>query len=833
MATKTTRRKNTAAEKKRVFHQQMAAVIAFGAGLLITALTFIAGENVWRFLHSALFGLFGLCTYAVGPLICYLSLDCALKKRSILWPFLIALGALAFGCGLLQLMFSPELAGNNFFDKFVNLWATGSAKQGGGLLFCVIGWPLSALCGRIGAVLIMCITLFVGLMIYSGKTLVDLHKSVSQPVKQAGQMIERQMEKREQQRQKKAAIDIDLGNTHPIDIPLDEEPPTPVSASIPVSAPVEELSAEGDRQTAVPVVDDIFDEDPIEPFPVGERTQPLGDIDELVSRVAAEQQGPSPAEIFSPSGAQKPAPATGPELPFAAAEEKNSSPLEGAVEVMPPIDLVPAPAPGQAPPYKFPPVSILDATRGPANADISNELRQNADRLVDTLKSFGVQTRIINISRGPAVTRYELQPNAGVKISKITNLADDIALNLAAVGVRIEAPIPGKAAVGIEVPNRNVSVVGIRELLGSDTFRTAASPLTVALGKDIAGAVKVADIGKMPHVLIAGATGSGKSVCINSIILSLLYKSSPEEVRLLMVDPKVVELGIYNGIPHLLVPVVTDPHKAAGALGWAVTEMLNRYKLFAANNVRDIGGYNKLCEARADMEKLPRIVIIIDELADLMMAAPGEVEDAICRLAQMARAAGMHLIIATQRPSVDVITGVIKANIPSRIAFAVSSQIDSRTILDGSGAEKLLGKGDMLYFPVGASKPTRLQGCFVTDEEIERVVEFIKPETPKTYDEQIIEEIEKQATAEKGKGGSGGDGDEDDDMLPDAIEVAIDLGQISTSMLQRKLKLGYARAARIIDAMEEKGIISGFEGSKPRRVLITRQQWLEMNAREQ
>ena len=385
--------------------------------------------------------------------------------------------------------------------------------------------------------------------------------------------------------------------------------------------------------------------------------------------------------------------------------------------------------------------------------------------------------------------------------------------------------------MGIEVPNKNTSVVGIREMLDSPAFRDAGSALSVALGKDIAGNVKVADIGKMPHVLIAGATGSGKSVCINSIILSLLYKSSPEEVRLLMVDPKVVELGVYNGIPHLLVPVVTDPHKAAGALGWAVTEMLNRYKLFAANNVRDLGGYNKLCESRGE-KPLYRIVIIIDELADLMMAAPGEVEDSICRLAQMARAAGMHLIIATQRPSVDVITGVIKANIPSRIAFAVSSQVDSRTILDGAGAEKLLGRGDMLYFPVGASKPTRIQGCFVTDEEIERVVEAIKPDTPKTYDEQIIEEIDKQAAAEKGKGSNGGSGEEGDDMLPDAIEVAVDAGQISTSMLQRKLKLGYARAARIVDEMEERGIIGPFEGSKPRKVLISRQQWLEMCANQ-
>ena len=432
-----------------------------------------------------------------------------------------------------------------------------------------------------------------------------------------------------------------------------------------------------------------------------------------------------------------------------------------------------------------------------------------------------------------AVTRYELQPSAGVKISKITNLADDIALNLATSGVRIEAPIPNKAAVGIEVPNRQTSVVPIRDIIDSQAFREAKSKVTMCLGKDIGGSVCVADISKMPHMLIAGATGSGKSVCINSIIMSILFKASPEEVRLLMVDPKVVELGVYNGIPHLLVPVVTDPRKAAGALNWAVSEMLGRYKLFADNSVRDINGYNRLAEERPErnLAKMPQIVIIIDELADLMIAAQNEVEDAICRLAQMARAAGMHLVIATQRPSVDVITGVIKANIPSRIAFAVSSQVDSRTILDSGGAEKLLGKGDMLFFPVGAAKPIRIQGCFVSDKEVEKVVAFIKGSQTAEYDDQILEEIERQAEAtgkSAGSGSGGGGFDADDEMLPAAIECVVETGQASTSLLQRKLKLGYARAARIIDEMESRGIVGPFEGSKPRQVLISRQQWIEM-----
>ena len=486
--------------------------------------------------------------------------------------------------------------------------------------------------------------------------------------------------------------------------------------------------------------------------------------------------------------------------------------------------------------YTFPPVNLLEEPKAVCGGNTQKELRANADLLVDTLRSFGVETRIVDISRGPAVTRYELQPSAGVKISRITNLADDIALNLAAGGVRIEAPIPNKAAIGIEVPNKDIAAVPIREIIDSTEFTGAKSRLSVALGKDISGRICLADLAKMPHLLIAGATGSGKSVCINSIIISLLYKSSPEEVKLLMIDPKVVELGGYNGIPHLLVPVVTDPKKAAGALCWAVGEMLNRYKLFAATGTRDLEGYNRLAAEREELHPMPQIVIIIDELADLMMAAPKDVEDYICRLAQMARAAGMHLVIATQRPSVDVITGLIKANIPSRISFAVSSQIDSRTILDMGGAEKLLGRGDMLYYPVGSSKPTRVQGCFVTDSEVERVVTFIKQGEKGEYDDTIMTEIEQSAAQVKGKGGSSGsaaasggdaDGTDGDELLEQAIAVVVEAGLASTSLLQRRLKVGYARAARLVDEMEEKGIVGPFEGSKPRKVLMTKDQYYE------
>lgn len=476
--------------------------------------------------------------------------------------------------------------------------------------------------------------------------------------------------------------------------------------------------------------------------------------------------------------------------------------------------------------YDTPPVTLLKQETRVSNEDVSEELKGNAARLVDTLRSFGVETRITNICRGPAVTRYELQPSAGVKISRITSLSDDIALNLASAGVRIEAPIPNKSAVGIEVPNKTVSVVHLREIVDSDEFRSAKSKVTMALGRDIAGNIIVSDIAKMPHMLIAGATGSGKSVCINTIIMSILYKASPDEVKFLMVDPKVVELGIYNGIPHLLVPVVTDPGKAAGALNWAVTEMLGRYRRFADNNVRDIKGYNNYARAEG-IEPMPQIVIIIDELSDLMMAAPKDVEDAVCRLAQMARAAGMHLVIATQRPSVDVITGVIKANIPSRIAFAVSSQIDSRTILDMGGAEKLLGRGDMLFLPMGESKPIRVQGCFVSDAEVEAVTDYIKKGSDHDYDEEILDEIEKQSIKGKEKAeDSAGDADA---MLPQAIECVIEAGSASTSLLQRRLKLGYSRAARIIDQMESRGIVGPLDGSKPRQVLMTKLQWEKMN----
>lgn len=481
--------------------------------------------------------------------------------------------------------------------------------------------------------------------------------------------------------------------------------------------------------------------------------------------------------------------------------------------------------------YEFPPTSLLKQGKEMVLKGGKKALTDTAAKLQKTLYSFGVTAKVENVSVGPAITRYELKPAEGVRVSKIANLADDIALNLAAESIRIEAPIPGKQAVGIEIPNKENEIVHLRDILESDKFENAKSKLTMALGKDVAGECVVADIAKMPHVLIAGSTGSGKSVCINTLISSLIYKAKPSEVKLVMVDPKIVELSVYNGIPHLLIPVVTDPKKAAGALAWAVQEMENRYNLFASKGVRDLKGYNETIENNSDEENgtLPQIVIIIDELADLMMVAAKDVEDSICRLAQKARAAGMHLVIATQRPSVDVITGLIKANVPSRIAFAVSSQVDSRTILDMAGAEKLLGKGDMLFYPAGASKPTRIQGAFIDDKEVEKIVDFIKSNGTATYSDEILESIEKANTNEKEVKDSDISDDENDPLLDEAIKTVIETQQASTSFIQRRFKVGYARAGRIIDQMEERGVISGYQGSKPREVLISKERWQELN----
>ena len=657
------------------------------------------------------------------------------------------------------------------------------------------------------------------------------------------------------------------------DLPLDETPVVthpeeePRERPLPPDAYLSAMNAVEEARTAVE------DEPPIVP-----EEDPFGDILKLIdqrdARRAAGEPGfePPPRRRNTADSADFDLPLDGEdedETPYAPLRAVPDAPADEPDDA-PPWDDDGAPAPKkkakglseaeqarlsaamdknqQAPPpaYSYPPLYLLSQSKGAAKGDVQAELTDNSTRLIDTLESFGVSAKIIGIVRGPSVTRFELTISRGIKFSRITALADDIALSLGAVSVRI-APIPDKVAIGIEVPNKIVNMVPIREVLGSNEFARAPSRVAFAVGKDITGAPVVGDIGKMPHLLIAGTTGSGKSVCVNSMLISLLYKSTPEEVRLIMVDPKMVELGNYNGIPHLLIPVVTDPRKAAGALNWAVGEMERRYMLFADHQVRNLTGYNDLMrKKRAEAEQteggapeqfqvLPQVVIVIDELADLMMVAAKEVETSICRIAQKARAAGMHLIVATQRPSADVITGIMKANIPSRIAFAVASQIESRIILDQTGAEKLIGKGDMLYAPLGEGKPRRVQGCFISNEEIEAVISHIKQNAQAEYSEEILEHIERQAEkAESGEKGAGGDpANDEDEMLFDAIDVVVRSGQASTSMLQRHLKLGYSRAARIIDQMEERGIIGPFEGSKPRRLLITKDEWNEMKLRRE
>jgi len=786
MATKkgtTAKKGGTKAKHSKPNKKPTTALILFAVSLFVLAITFIPGENFWNDLKNFFFGLFGVLTYIFPFYLLAISVFYAMDKLNglTLVRFVETAVLIFLVQGAIDIFVSNPAASETYTQHLAAVYQSGSALKSGGFIGGLIGWPLSSF-GKAGAIATVFLLIFVFLMLITGTTVVTLVRKMQSSAKTVKDSYKDFRETVEEQ--KKA-------RREEIDIPLDEPKTTSITAGM----------TEKQRQ----VISTYRDID-IPPEETESTT-----VEEAIT--AAEE------EAVEETKPQKALPLTNEEI-VATETEIIEMEQERKEET-----------------YQYPPLDLLKGSVSKSPAAERAELENTAQRLVDTLRSFGVDTTIVDISRGPTVTRYELQPSSGVKISKITNLADDIALNLATAGVRIEAPIPNKAAVGIEVPNKASNVVHIREILESSSFTGSKSKLTIALGKDIAGNAIVGDVAKMPHGLIAGATGSGKSVCINSIIMSILYKATPEEVKLIMVDPKVVELGIYNGIPHLLLPVVTDPRKAASTLGWAVSEMEKRYQMFAASSVRDIDGYNKVAEADPEMVKLPRIVIIVDELADLMMSAPKEVEDSINRIAAKARAAGMHLIIATQRPSVDVVTGVIKANIPSRIAFAVSSQIDSRTILDNAGAEKLLGRGDMLYSPLGSTKPSRVQGCFVSDEEVEAVTDFVKGRHTFEYDQSIMEDIENRVLAsnkDKAAAVSSSDDDGDDDpMLMPAIEFVVESRQASTSMLQRKLKLGYARAARIMDTMADMGVIGPYNGAKPREVLITMEQWLEKKASEE
>ncbi len=800
-----TKIQNSAARKEAVQgRRQLLSVIWFAVAVFLLCVVFIPGQNVWLAIHNFIFGVFGVTAYFYPFLLGFVAVLFAMDKiGGSMNAKVIESGILVILVGAAVDIFSKHNDALTFWQHLTAAYKSGSHLKSGGFLGALVGQPLYLAFGKTGAAITAILLIFVFLMIITGTTLMSLFRTMARPVKsiseQAENAYQARLERESEETQGGKQLKVIKGFN--VDIPVDD---------IPEKRNIPKTSLDEKQRKVVSAYYGETPESEPEKQAAPEPEEKADDIKPEIETALKAAKNEAEAEKR--------------DIP----PEKTAEPTKPAEFSVPEKDAEP-----KAEGYSYPPLSLLNKSKATDTAALSAELDHTAEHLVETLKSFGVETRIVDISRGPTVTRYELQPCAGVKISKITNLADDIALNLATAGVRIEAPIPNKAAVGIEVPNKASAVVGVRGILESPAFINAKSKLTVALGRDIGGNVVVTDIAKMPHGLIAGATGSGKSVCINSIIISLLYKATPDEVKLLMIDPKVVELGIYNGIPHLLVPVVTDPRKAAGALGWSVTEMERRYKMFADRGVRDLAGYNKFVENLGDPEvqKMPHIVIIIDELADLMMTAPNEVEDSINRIAAKARAAGMHLIIATQRPSVDVVTGVIKANIPTRIAFAVSSQIDSRTILDSAGAEKLLGRGDMLFSPVGSTKPNRIQGCFVSDEEVEAVVDYIKSDHTVDYDDDVMVEIERQAAIEKKqKTGLPEDGPEGDPMLDEAIRVVVENGMASTSLLQRKLKLGYARAARIVDEMEQRGVVGPYEGSKPRKVLISKEQLLEREA---
>ena len=716
------------------------------------------------------------------------------------------------GCGLHLLLcarsYEPGLTGLR------ELWLSGRSLQSGGALSGGLAVGFSAVFGKVLSLILFLLMLLAALCL-------ALHFSPKDAVRRAQERREaeredipeevppaREKEKPAEKRPRRRAV---------IDIPLDDEPPAKQPQprpEEPAFAPKEKKPFFSRKSSTVRTPDQVLRGEP------AEEAAPVAPAAPVTSPPAASA---APAPVAKPHEADKPS-VTAQEVQDATEE------VTAAVEQ----ELA---QPEEA--YQYPPITLLDENTADNYTEVGAELRSNSQRLAQTLQSFGVDARPGAVVHGPSVTRYEFTLEQGVKLSKITNLADDIALALGASGVRI-APIPNKiSVVGIEVPNRAVTPVRIRDVVESRTFTEHKSPVAFAVGKDIGGSCIVGDIGKLPHVLIAGTTGSGKSVCTNSLIVSILYKSTPEEVRFIMVDPKMVELAPYNGIPHLLIPVVTDPKKAAGALQWAVFEMMKRYKLFSEHGVKDLAGYNALARQDEELKTMPTVVVVIDELADLMLVAAKEVEESICRVAQMGRAAGMHLVIATQRPSSDVITGLMKANIPSRIAFAVASSLESRIILDTTGAEKLVGKGDMLYAPLGAGKPTRVQGCFITPEEIERVVGFVKTTGEAEYSREVMDKIE-QAVKEKEKGGGGktsaepAEAQEDgDELLPAAVEVVLETGQASVSMLQRRLKLGYSRAARLVDQMEERGIVGPFEGSKPRQLLIDKAKWQELQMSKQ
>ena len=788
MAKKKSTSKKAQKKQQQKLDTDVKVVLLMLVGIVMALLVYKKSSYMGIWLNDILGGLFGIMKYVV-PIIPFIwAIYLVSKHKETILAKVVPIGimtvcvsTIASICEILNSTLEYNISFSEFMERAYHI---GTTNKGGGMLGSAIAYPLVKLFSPIIALVIV-----VGVV-----TILAVIVFKLKPGEKIGNYIDRKYEERENEKlnrngeitKKKSVIQENLGNA------IEDKPETAKERRLREKEEKKKAALQVDEQLTINMME-------------GQASTNKEFIENDIYKNSTKNKSNMANNLFETVDQQK--------------EDKTKEVLQ--------LEHSQVVADEH---YEYPPVEILSLGEKKATKNSAKALTENAAKLQRTLFSFGVSAKVQDVSVGPTITRYELKPAEGTRVSKIANLADDIALNLAAETIRIEAPIPGKQAVGIEVPNEKKEAVHLREVIDSEEFENNKSKLSIALGKDVGGKAVVADIAKMPHVLIAGSTGSGKSVCINSIITSIVYNAKPSEVKLVMVDPKVVELSVYNGIPHLLIPVVTDPKKAAGALAWAVIEMDERYSKFAQKGVRDLKGYNKAIEKENENAKLPQIVIIIDELADLMMVAAKDVEEAICRLAQKARAAGMHLVIATQRPSVDVITGLIKANVPSRIAFAVSSQVDSRTILDCAGAEKLLGKGDMLFYPVGATKPQRIQGAFVSDEEVEKIVDFIKMNAGEVvYNNEIIETIENSNKSDKEILEGEASENTCDPLLDEAIQTVIETGQASTSFIQRRFKVGYARAGRIIDQMEERGIISGYQGSKPREVLMSKERWEELN----
>ncbi len=800
--------------------------ILFFFGILELLITFVEGDGLWKWLHELNRGLFGVTVFLFAPMIIYVALMIAsdVTHNKVIAKVVEGSVLMLLISGMAQIIQVGSVDGSSFWLKLVGLFNDGKQLRGGGLASALLGWPLLSLFKRVGAGIVIVLVAFTFIMLLTNVTLPQLLKAVSKPfvksyeavneerIERAAQPPKPPREKKEPRRNGR----VDIAKFYP-----DDGPDTAAEAFVPV-AEAEEATDKVDASKIDMPVHPV--KAPLITHEKLEETAKTTDNEEL-KKIIENAIGDSREEKKSKDEPVKPPVVN---------VDKN-----GQTTFFEKDNKISA--------YVYPPVDILKYAKNPVASEIvQQEIQEKSAKLVETLETYGAKTRIVGIHRGPSVTRYELQPAAGVRVSKITGLADDIALNLAAMSVRIEAPVPGKACIGIEVPNDHRDTVSLRELIDSEEYRKAKGKLTFAVGKDIEGNIIIGDIAKMPHMLVAGTTGSGKSVFTNSIILSILYHASPDEVKLILIDPKKVEFPIYNKIPHLLIPVVTEPLKAAGALGWAVNEMNKRYLMFEANNVKNLQEFNDMVleernkpaeeqdEVRAKIDLLPQIVIVVDEFADLMMAARSEVEDSVLRLAQLARAAGIHMIIATQSPRADVLTGLIKSNIPSRVSLSVSSNVDSRVILDESGAEKLLGNGDLLYKPVGVKKPIRMQSGYAATSEIREVVNFLKNEHTAEYSDEVIAEVEENTPQPKDSGSAGSDNvsvNPDDDLVNQAISIIVQTNNASTAFLQRKLKLGFPRAARIMDEIEEMGIIGPQEGSKARKINITKEEWAEMQAR--